>query len=209
MNSHVERYSQTVVVLSGNTHRPSKSRSLAHHLGDRLAERTPVNITRLDLVDAGRELGSAVQRQELGRQALGVLEAVETADALIVVAPIYKGSYPGLFKHLIDFVDPLALVGRPVLLGATGGGQRHALAVEHQFRPLFGFFSALTVPSAVYASDGDFVAGLPADGALLERAGQAVDQLATLLAARPARAEPAAAVRFSIVANGRDQANAG
>lgn len=29
--------------------------------------------------------------------------------------------------------------------------------VEHQLRPLFGFFTAHTLPTAVYASDRDFV----------------------------------------------------
>ncbi len=62
----------------------------------------------------------------------------------------------GLFKHLFDFVGQYALVGTPVLLAATGGGERHALILEHQMRPLFGFFQALTLPVGVYASDTDF-----------------------------------------------------
>ena len=36
-----------------------------------------------------------------------------------------------------------------------GGGPRHALVVEYALRPLFGFFTALTVPTAVYASDAE------------------------------------------------------
>ena len=43
-----------------------------------------------------------------------------------------------------------------MLLAATGGGERHALILEHQMRPLFGFFQALTLPVGVYASDTDF-----------------------------------------------------
>ena len=33
----------------------------------------------------------------------------------------------------------------------------HALILEHQLRPLFGFFQALTLPIGVYASDADFL----------------------------------------------------
>jgi FMN reductase len=62
-----------------------------------------------------------------------------------------------LFKHLFDFIDPAALVSRPVVLTATGGGQKHALVVEHQLLPPFGFFTALALPIAISASDGDFV----------------------------------------------------
>ncbi|MER8407898.1 FMN reductase [Mesorhizobium sp. M1307] len=175
---------QNIVVLSGNTHRPSKSRTLAHHLGEALRERLSVTVNFLDLVDAGRGLGAAFTRQELTPEALSVLGAVEQADALIVTTPVYNGSYAGLVKHLFDLIDPLALVDRPVLIGATGGGQRHALVVEHQLRPLFGFYSALTVPSAVYGSDSDFSDGKLTDPQVLARAGQAVDQFATLVSAR-------------------------
>jgi FMN reductase len=184
MNCHVERLRPIVVVFSGNTHRPSKSRTLAHHLGHSLRERASVTLSFLDLVDAGRGLGAAFSRKELTPEALQVVDAIEQADALIVTTPVYNGSYAGLFKHVFDLVDPSCLVDRPVLIGATGGGHRHALVVEHQLRPLFGFFSALTVPSAVYASDSDFSDGRLSDALLLARATQAVDQLAALLLSR-------------------------
>ena len=51
--------------------------------------------------------------------------------------------------------SPKRLAGKPVALAASGGGPRHALVVEHALRPLFGFFTALTVPTAVYASDAE------------------------------------------------------
>ena len=79
---------------------------------------------------------------------------------------------------------PDALVGRPVLLAATGGSDRHALVVDHQLRPLFGFFRALTVPSAVYASDADFDGYSLRSDNLLARIQEAAVQAAGLLAAR-------------------------
>jgi FMN reductase len=48
-----------------------------------------------------------------------------------------------------------------LLIAATGGGEHHALALEHGLRPLFGFFQAMTIPVAIFASSGDF------DGTLL------------------------------------------
>ncbi|RUW32467.1 MULTISPECIES: FMN reductase [unclassified Mesorhizobium] len=203
MNCQVERLRPNVVVFSGNTHRPSKSRTLAHHLGEALRERASVTLSFLDLVDAGRGLGAAFSRKELTPEALEVVDAIEQADALIVTTPVYNGSYAGLFKHMFDLVDPLKLVDRPVLIGATGGGHRHALVVEHQLRPLFGFFSALTVPSAVYASDSDFVDGSLAEPLLLTRAMQAVDQLAALLLSRQTGASAASAPRYEQRAQAR------
>jgi FMN reductase len=72
------------------------------------------------------------------------------------------------------------LAGRPVILTATGGGRRHALVVEHQLRPLFGFFSALTVPTSIYASDEDFENGKLSDPVTLARIEQAAAELAGL-----------------------------
>jgi FMN reductase len=68
-----------------------------------------------------------------------------------------------------------------VTLTTTGGGPRHALIVEHSLRALFGFFTALTVPTAVYASDVDFRDGALIEGAVSERAASAARQLASLL----------------------------
>ena len=109
------------------------------------------------------------------------MEGIESADALIVGSPVYKGSYAGLFKHLIDFVAPEALIGKPVVLTATGGGPRHALVVEHSLRPLFGFFSAQAAPTAVYAGDTEISEGRVADEIVRARVAQAAGELARLL----------------------------
>ncbi len=53
-------------------------------------------------------------------------------------------------------MDLNALIDTPVLLAATGGSERHALVIDHQLRPLFSFFQALTLPIGVYATETDF-----------------------------------------------------
>jgi FMN reductase len=148
----------------------------------------PVEVERYDVIDAGSGLGAAFTRKELTEEARLVLEAVENADALIAITPVYKGSFTGLFKHLIDFIEPEALLGKPVLIGATGGGHRHALMVEHQLRPLFGFFSAATAATSVYASDSEFTDGRPSDPSLVKRIGQAAEQFARLISSHRAAA---------------------
>lgn len=64
---------------------------------------------------------------------------------------------------------------------AARGGERHALIVEHQPRRLFGFFEAFALPTAVYASDKDFVDGVLASEAIQTRVGLAVDDVGTAL----------------------------
>jgi FMN reductase len=184
-----------VVIFCGNLRRPSRSRVLAEALGAEVGRRVPVDLKVYDILDAGVGFGSALTRSDLPLPATRIIDGIENADALIVGTPVYKGAYTGLFKHLIDFIDPGRLAGKPVALTATGGGLRHALMVEHALRPLFGFFAALTIPTAVYASETDFtesadgVGHIVTDAAILARLAGAAEELSRLIPKRVGIAE--------------------
>lgn len=145
-----------VVAVSGSLHEPSKTTALVCAITAAIAERADVDAQLIELTQLGPELAGALRRDQLPPAVEEKLQAIENADLLIVGSPVYRASFTGLFKHLFDFVGQYALVGTPVLLAATGGGERHALIIEHQLRPLFAFFQALTLPLGVYASDTDF-----------------------------------------------------
>ena len=167
-----------VVAISGNSQRPSRSRALAGAIVEAIGRHLPAKIEQYDILDAHPGLGNALLRSDLTPQALVIVEAIEQADVLVVTTPVYKGSYTGLLKHLIDFVDMKALVGRPVVIGATGGGQQHALVIEHQLRPLFGFFSAWTIPAGIFADDKTFEDYRQTDPRILARIELAASQVA-------------------------------
>ena len=145
-----------VVAVSGSLHEPSKTTALVRAIAAAVAERAAVEIEVIELTDIGPSLAGTLRRDHLPANVEEKLLAIEAADLLIVGSPVYRASFTGLFKHLFDFVGQYELVGKPVLLAATGGGERHALIIEHQLRPLFAFFQALTLPLGVYASDTDF-----------------------------------------------------
>jgi len=166
-----------IVGFAGSLSRPSKTRALVDLVAVRSAARLGATAVTYDLTDIQPGLGAAARLEDLEPASAAIVASILAADALVVGSPVYKGSYTGLFKHLVDLIDPLALAGKPVLLTATGGGDRHALVIEHQLRPLFGFFEARTLPTGLYASDRDFTEGQPASPALLDRLGRAVGQL--------------------------------
>jgi FMN reductase len=112
------------------------------------------------------------------------LHAVENADLLLVGTPVYKGSYPGLFKHFVDLLDYKALAGLPVSLIATGGSDRHALVIEHQLRPLFGFFNAHTLPTGVFIRDSAISGGEVHDELISARLSQLVQEATVALTLR-------------------------
>ncbi|MCR2812413.1 FMN reductase [Microbacterium sp. zg.Y1090] len=164
-----------VVGVSGSLHAPSKTTVLVEAIVSALAARVPVASTIIDIADLGGSFAGALTRAELGAPARQALHDIETADLLVVASPVYRASFTGLFKHLFDFVEQYALVGTPVIVAATGGGDRHALILEHQLRPLFGFFQALTLPVGVYASAADFDGYALTSPAVRARIDQAVD----------------------------------
>ncbi|WP_406637739.1 NAD(P)H-dependent oxidoreductase [Amycolatopsis sp. WGS_07] len=143
-----------VAVVNGSPNQPSKTMGLVDVILETLGGLTPITVSRIDVYRLG--LGGTIERSEAPPDVETALRTAEEADLLIAATPVFRGSYPGMFKQFFDLVDQYALVDKPVLLAATGGGDHHALVLEHALRPLFGFFQALTLPVAVFASAGDF-----------------------------------------------------
>ena len=76
-------------------------------------------------------------------------------------------------------------IDTPVLLAATGGSERHALVLDHQLRPLFSFFQALTLPIGVYATEADFSNYQITSDLLKARIQLAAERAAPLFRAHP------------------------
>ena len=163
-----------VVAVSGSLTDPSRTTALVEAIVASLGRALPVEAHIIRLNSLGPHLAGALTRKQLPPEAEAELERIETADILVVATPVYRASFTGLFKYLFDFVDQYALVDTPVLLAATGGSERHALIIEHQLRPLFGFFQSLALPVGVYAHDSDFTNYEISNEQLTERIEKAV-----------------------------------
>ena len=178
-----------IVGLAGSPSVPSRTRSLVQSTVDRIAAETGARSRLVDLASLVPDLGIR-SRAEASPRVEEALRAIEGAGLLIVGSPVYKGSYPGLLKHLIDLLDYPCLAGTPVGLLATGGSDRHALVAEYQLRPLFAFFGAKTLATAVFIPDKAIVDGAVEDEACRARLGQmiaeAVHELKTARGGRPA-----------------------
>ncbi|MGH3241016.1 MAG: NAD(P)H-dependent oxidoreductase [Spirillospora sp.] len=145
-----------VVIVNGSPSRPSKTMGLVDVVLDTLRGMLPIETSRIDVYGLGAGFTGAIERDDVTAEVEDALRLAEEADLLIAAAPVFRGSYPGMFKHFFDLVEQYALANKPVLLAATGGGDHHALVLEHAMRPLFAFFQALTVPVAIFANGGDF-----------------------------------------------------
>lgn len=177
--------SLSIVGISGNVTRPSRTSVLVRAIVDALVERTDGTPRQIEIVEVAPVLFSALTADRLSGEAAEIIEAVETADVLVVGSPVYRASYTGALKHLFDLVRHDALTGKPVVLAATGGSALHGLMPEHQLRPLFGFFNALSVPTTVYATEADFRDYRIANPQIVDRIDRAVGEAAHLAAGEP------------------------
>ncbi len=170
-----------LVAVSGSLTAPSRTSALVEAIAEAFGRVIPVESHIITLNELGPHLAGALTRKELPDAAEQELQRIENADLLIVATPVYRASFTGLFKHLFDFVDQYALVDTPVLLAATGGSERHALIIEHQLRPLFGFFQSLALPVGVYAHDSDFTDYAISNEQLTERIDKAITRALPLV----------------------------
>src|SRR5260370_37816588 len=87
------------------------------------------------------------------RQAVARIAA---ARAVLIGAPVYRASFPGVLKNLLDITPVEALQNKPVGIVAMGGSPHHFLAVDGQLRQVLAWFGALVAPTGVYLTGGDF-----------------------------------------------------
>ena len=92
-----------------------------------------------------------------------VVERVMAADMYIIATPIFRASFTGALKNLLDLVPVEGLMGKACGLLAMGATDHHYLTVDTQLRPVLAWFGAHLVPGAVYLQSRHFQDGQLAD----------------------------------------------
>ncbi len=182
-----------ITVLSAGLGVPSSSRLLADQLA--AAAKQPletagyeVAVDVLELRDLAVDIANNFVTGYAGPRLADAIAAVEASDGIVAVTPVFSASYSGLFKSFIDVLDPKSLDGKAVLLGATGGTDRHQMVLEYAMRPLFSYLRTRTAATAVFAGPQDW--GNTDDGGtpLSERIDRAAAEFSQLLdGAQPGR----------------------
>ncbi len=181
-----------IVVISGGLGSPSSTRVLSDDIVARLRDALALKGEDLDaqIVEL-RELAHPITDAMLTGFPTGdlarVVEDVAEADALVVVSPTFSASISGLVKSFFDILEPGTLTGKPVLLAATGGTERHSLMIDFAMRPLFSYLGALPVRTGVFAATSDF--GGAGAVSLAGRVAQATDELADAIVGAPRKAK--------------------
>ncbi|MGN7968435.1 FMN reductase [Microbacterium sp. 22296] len=178
-----------IAVITAGLSTPSSTRML----GDRLAHAALAELRErgidatsdvFELRDYAHELTDNLLTGFAPPALEQMINTVVSADGIIAVTPIFSTSYSGLFKSFIDVLDPQALNGTPVLIGANAGTARHSLAIDYAIRPLFTYLHANPVPTGVFAASSDWGSNADEVAPLGSRVDRGARELADAIAAR-------------------------
>ncbi len=176
-----------IVVVSAGLGQPSSTQML----GERLGQATGADEVRhVELRLLAHDLVNALLTHVNSPALQVALDEVTGADGLVVVSPIYNATMSGLFKMFFEVLEEGALLGKPVLLGATGGTARHSLAIDQAMLPLFFYLKAVVIPTSVFAATDDW----GDDSGLVRRIDRAGRELAAMVGGRQASVNELASV---------------
>jgi FMN reductase len=181
----------TVLSVSGSPSATSRTNRLLRHLDRRLTahghEVIPLDVRALP---AEALLGADFRHPAVVR----VTDLFARADGVVVGTPVYKASYSGVLKALLDLLPQHALAGKTVLPLATGGSTAHVLAIDYALRPVLNSMGAAHIVQGWFTLDRDITVheggALTVAPAADEALADVVDHFSAALARVPA---PAAA----------------
>lgn len=92
-----------------------------------------------------------------------VVERVISADMCLIATPVFRASFTGALKNLLDQVPVEGLRGKACGLIGMGATDHHYLSVDTQLRPVLAWFGAHVVPGMVYLQSRHFQDGQLSD----------------------------------------------
>ena len=122
--------------------------------------------TRVDILRLGDHRISIADGRPLpdyGDDTQAVVERVIAADMYLIATPVFRASFTGALKNLLDLVPVEGLQGKACGLIVMGATDHHYLSVDTQLRPVLAWFGAHVVPGMVYLQSRHFQDGQLAD----------------------------------------------
>ncbi|MDX1994699.1 MAG: NADPH-dependent FMN reductase [bacterium] len=139
-----------VLFIAGSPSRSSGTASILYALQSRVeASGHRTKFVRVRNLPATALLHGEFDHPDIVR----VVADVSAAAVVVVGTPVYKASYAGVLKALLDLLPQNALAGKVVLPVATGGSLAHLLALEYALKPVLAALGTQTFLSAIYVQD--------------------------------------------------------
>lgn len=140
----------TIVILAGSPSRASRAVGLTEQLAGRLrAEGHEVRLVRVRELPAEALIGADGTDPEIAP----VIEAITEAEGVVVASGVYKATYSGVLKTLLDLLPQQILAGKAVLPVLTAASRGHHLALDHGLRPVLTALGARHVTRGIFLLD--------------------------------------------------------
>jgi FMN reductase len=167
-----------LVGVLGSVTPPGRLRAaLAYALSTAAEQDSTVETTLIDLAEQRISFAGGQPLEQLTDDTPSVVRAISEADAVLLASPVYRASFTGALKNLLDHIPVEGLMGKPCGIIAMGATPHHYLGVDWHLRGVLAWFGAAVPPTSVYLASADF-----SEGQLVERArGELGDLVATVL----------------------------
>ena len=132
-------------------------------LTGRLAGRDAPTVETLHLGDYRMSFADGRPLSEYDDDTQVVVERVVQADMYLIASPVFRASFTGALKNLLDHIPVEGLQGKVCGLVVMGATDHHYLSVDTQLRPVLAWFGAHSLPGAVYLQSRHFQDGQLAD----------------------------------------------
>jgi len=154
-----------VLAVVGAVTPPGRLDAAVRFAADRAAERPGTTATVLSLGEHRLSFADGRPLDRYPDDTARVVGALAEADAVLLASPVYRASFTGALKNLLDLTPIESLRAKPVGIVAMGATSHHYLGVDWQLRAVLAWFGALVVPTSVYLESGHFQDGRLADAA--------------------------------------------
>lgn len=139
-----------ITVIGGSPSAKSRSNALLQLVVRRLAEFGVT--TRTFTIEDFDPL--AIFKAQFDSPSVNALKkSIEESQGIIVSTPVYKASFSGVLKAVLDLLPENALNGKAALPFATAGSPAHILALEYSLKPVLAALGARHVLNGVYATE--------------------------------------------------------
>jgi NAD(P)H-dependent FMN reductase len=154
----------TLLGIHGSVTYPGRLHQALQSALDAAAAHDPsVTASLLHLGDHKISFADGRPPEAYGDDTEKVLEQVIAADMYIIATPIFRASFTGALKNLLDHVPVEGMMGKACGLIGMGATDHHYLTVDTQLRPVLAWFGAHLVPGQVYLQSQHFQDGKLAD----------------------------------------------
>jgi len=172
----------TLVAVVGAVTPPGRLNAAIRFAVDHASSRPGTTATLLNLGDHRVSFADGRPPERFTDDTGHVVSALAKADTVLLASPVYRGTFTGALKNLLDLTPVEALRAKPVGIVAMGATPHHYLGVDWHLRDVLAWFGALVAPTSVYLESAHFKDGALADAGARTALEQIVTTLLTMAA---------------------------